>query len=194
MKKILLSLVLVILAGTAMSQNVIGDPVYYTDSTQYRPGHGMGYNQPSYHPYRQNQPQRLHHVRNTDVNRWFVETKMMLGELDGALGVDVAFVPEKWGVYGSSLWGNRYDWISCGGIYRITEPGRSRDWQLYGGLVFGPTMGSELGIRVAFDNFGANGFSWWSASLGMANVAGYGFINVGLSIGLSGAGLLEILL
>lgn len=189
MKKILLMMAVLLIGSTTLAQNVIGSPVYYNDSTQYRPGHGMGYeNERKTHPYHP-----LHLKQDYDYNKVFVETRLMLGGLDAAWGLDLSYVPGDWGGYVSNMWGSNYDYMSAGAVYRLSAPYSDYDWQLYGGLLFGPGMGCEGGVRVAFDNFGRNNFSWWSASLGVGSIQGYGFVKIGLSIGLTGIALIDLL-
>lgn len=189
MKKILLIVAVLLFGGSTFAQNVIGDPVYYSDSTQYRPGHGMGYeNTRHVRPYRPVRQQK-----GFDFNQVFAESRLMFGGLDAAWGVELAYVPGDWGGYVSNMWGVRYDYMSAGAIYRLSGSEAEHDWQLYGGLLFGPGMGCEGGVRLAFDNFGRNNFSWWSASVGFGSIQGYGFVKLGLSIGLSAITLIDLL-
>lgn len=190
MKKLAFFVLLLAMCGVAMAQDVIGEPIYYTDSTQYRPGHGMGYNihTPS-SSHRQYRPAQHRSLKENDFNKVFLESKVLLAPFDAALGLDLSYVPENWGIYASSLWGVNFDWITFGGVYRLSAPYSVNDWQAYGGLVFGPAVGFEAGIRLAFDNqLSPNNFAWWSVSMGVGCIQGIAFLNVGCSIGLSGLG------
>ena len=193
MKKWLLILCMIVVGGSVMSQNVIGKPKYYKDSTQYTPGHGMGYEAPSatlgVHKSQLGHP----------FNVVFLETTTMVGGSDIAFGLNLAVVPSAWGVYGSALWGFNYNWYKAGAIWRISRPNEWIDWQLYGGVVCGERynfeVGGELGFRFAMDNiYGSYRFSWWSMSMGIAVVRNSPFFTFGLSIGLSGLSLPAILI
>lgn len=187
MKKLFLLLVLLSSFGVAMAQNVIGAPVYYSDSTQYRPGHGTAYDSnPRLHRY----GTKGFAKSENDFNKIFLEAKAMIGTLDATLGASLTYVPDDWGLYASCMWGVNYDWSSFGGVYRLSGPYSQYDWQLYGGLVFGPGIGGEAGVRVAFDNvLSSNDFSWWSLSMGVTAIQGYSFFTMGCSIGLTGCGV-----
>lgn len=184
MKKIILVLVVLLVGGASMAQNVIGSPVYYTDSTQYRPGHGLDFEHPAHMHRVTPNHHRMRTVRN-DFNQVFLETRLMVGQLDVSVGFDVAYVfPSDWGIYASWMWGHYYDWPSMGAVYRLSSPGDDLDWQLYGGLVFGPAAGLEGGVRLAFDNWGRNNLSWWSLNMGVMEVQGYSFLTLGCSLGI----------
>lgn len=190
MKRILMILCLVMFGGMAMAQNVIGKPIYYSDSTQYRPGHGMDYDNPPM-MFDSHNSKRYYKTCNT----FFLESSMMFGAYDAAMGVNFSVVPAKWGIYGSALWGYNYDWVKAGGIFRITNLKSPVDWQVYGGLVFGPGVGADLGFRFSIDNiFGNHNFSWWSATMGVSIVGGSAFMTCGFSIALSGFSLFGFLL
>lgn len=123
-------------------------------------------------------------------SRYFLEGVMMCGFDHLALGIDLAYVPEHWGVYASLLEGVSFqsglnaDWMTMGLVWRpVTEPAKL-DWQLFTGPAFGIGNGWELGTRFAATNQGSR-FSWLSGSVSMMSLAGRSYFTIGLSWTLS---------
>lgn len=124
----------------------------------------------------------------------FGETMFMTGFHDSGLGLQLAYVPEKWGGYGTYIYGRHHDWFSLGAVWRLSEPWSNTDFQLYAGANYGHgygygyhrSLGYELGMRLAVTqsvNWGS--FCWTSLSLGVMRNAGHSYLTVGLSLDLT---------
>ena len=117
-----------------------------------------------------------------DFSSWFLEVKYLYGRRDMAIGVNLSYVPNILGVYGTFMNGINAYWGSAGVVYRFSHIHSRVDFQAYAGFVAGYGYGAEVGLRLARVNRHRKAFSWVSVSVG-ATITNYGsFINCGLSI------------
>ncbi len=162
--------------------NIIGAPVYYNQDGSVR-----GSRQPAPPSRRGGRPAMPeHHYLNNvglNFNSVFLEVEAAMGHRS-ALGLNLTYLPERWGVYGSALFGPRRQYYSIGPAVRLSGRQSSVDWHLYSGLTFGRRLGGEIGFRVAAPSRGHE-FCWTSASLGMAVIDGNSYLTLGLSLELS---------
>lgn len=170
MKKIFWSLILLCISSWAIGQNVIGSPRYYSDSSQYKPWHGYGYEK----------------THRSFENSLFIESQVLCGSYDVACGANIAWVPENVGFYGSFMTGINADWWSFGPVVRLSDKDSYTDVQLYGGITLadfysGLYPGGEIGIRVSkTEDSGI--LSLCGASIGMRYVGGSSFLTLGISL------------
>lgn len=162
--------------------NIIGSPVYYnTDGTV------RGSSQPARMPSHRSRPAmpERHYLNNVGLNfsSFFLEVEAALGQRS-ALGLNFTYLPERWGIYGSALFGPWREYFSVGPAVRLSGLQSSVDWHLYSGLTFGHRVGGEIGFRVAAPSHSSE-FCWSSASLGMAVIDGRSYLTLGLSLELS---------
>lgn len=178
MKRILILLAFSIIAGCAMSQNVIGKTIYYNDSTQYRPWHGYGYD-------------NTHYDFDDIFNTVFLEPSIMFSRDDLAFGFNLAVVPGQWGGYVKGAYSHYADWWSFGPAYRLSNRHQDYDLQLYGGLMIGHTpypnnVGGEIGLRISGDRTFCNSwYSLWSGSIGFSVINQDIFLTIGMSLPIS---------
>ena len=117
-----------------------------------------------------------------DFSSWFLEVKYLYGRRDKAIGLNLSYVPNILGVYGTFMNGVNAYWGSVGMVYRFSHIQSRVDFQAYAGFVAGYGYGAEVGLRLARVNRHRKAFSWVSVSVG-ATITNYGsFINCGLSI------------
>lgn len=168
-------------------QNVYGSTQYYNyeDDPDY-------YRRPK-NPYR---------TFGHNFNKLFVEGTILVSSyLDLAFGTHVSYVPQQWGgyvavmntinSYPSEVLLSPSDWYSVGATFRCSDPRKSSDTQLFGGLMFHEGAGCEFGMRYAADNiFGNRGFSWWGLSFSVGYVNHTSFLSIGLSLGFLATGAL----
>lgn len=169
--------------------NVLGTPVYYNrDGSVRTPGnHG--------NPRGEYQLPE-HHWRNTlgsHFNTYFCEAEAMIGDKDVAVGMNFTYLPERWGMYGSMLVGERHSYLSLGPTLRFSDKYDELDWQLYGGVMIGDGVGGEFGMRIAGSR-NESGFGWCSGSMGVAVMDGRGYMTLGLSLEITAIAALSVLL
>lgn len=181
--KRLVVIVLLLFSGTLWAQsgrNVIGAPVYYDTL-----GNVIGQDAPKDSLY--HRPK--HHFRNRledEFNSLFFELQSQFGGNDLAVGLQGAWLPKRWGFYGSVRSGLRYPYFSVGPALRLSDCGNTIDWHLYGGFVMGGNIrrpGAELGLRMAGKRNDL-GFAWSSFSVGAGYLDRQGYITFGLSLSL----------
>jgi hypothetical protein len=117
-----------------------------------------------------------------DFSKWFLEVKYLYGTRDMAIGLNLSYVPNIVGVYGTFMNGVNAYWGSAGVVYRFSRIDSRIDCQAYAGFVGGFGYGAEVGLRLARVNRHRKAFSWVSVSVG-ATITNYGsFVNCGLSL------------
>lgn len=168
-------------------QNVLGAPIYYD-----RYGNERGAKRPADNQYRRPERHYLNSLRNS-YNSFFFEMEGLFGYSDLAWGANFTYLPNRWGVYGSALFGIHHDYLSVGPALRLSSSEGGVDWHLYSGLMVGRHVGGEIGFRCAAPRSGG-GFCWTSASLGMAVVNGRSFVTCGMSLELSALLTLPVVL
>lgn len=166
--------------------NVLGTPVYYDTI-----GNAIGSKRQwsEYHRPR-------HHFLNNLEDRYcsfFLEAQTMLGPADVAGGVSFAYLPQRWGAYGSLRAGTRDGYVSLGPVLRLSGYESNIDWHLYGGLLFATrSVGAEAGLRIALPRR-STGFCWTSASMGLATVRGDVYLTAGISFDIVALSALSLL-
>ena len=181
MKRLVIIVLLLCCCGSLWAQkkgNVIGTPVYYDTL-----GNVIGQQRPTDTLY--HRPK--HHFHNRLENEFcaiFLEGQTLFSYNDVALGGQLAWVPSRWGVYGSGCIGHLDGRISVGPVWRMSDCGNWIDWQLYGGLTVSRRLGGEIGIRMASPEIWGD-FCWTSVSLSVGHVNGYNYVALGLSLTLS---------
>ena len=158
-------------------RNVLGAPVYYDTL-----GNVIGSSTPADTLYRRPRHHYLNRLED-EYNNFFLEMKSLVGT-DLAVGCQLAYVPNRWGIYCAGLTGFRYGYFTAGPVLRMSDCGDFFDWQLFGGLTVSHRPGAELGFRMAGPR-SEGGFAWtsFSMSLGFANNDPY--FTVGLSLSLA---------
>lgn len=117
-----------------------------------------------------------------DFSSWFVEVKYLYGTYDMAIGLNLSYVPNIVGFYGTFMNGVNAYWGSAGVVYRFSRIDSRVDCQAYAGFVAGFGYGAEVGMRLARVNRRHKAFSWMSVSVG-ATLTNYGsFFSCGLSL------------
>ena len=117
-----------------------------------------------------------------DFSSWFVEVKYLYGTYDMAIGLNLSYVPNIVGFYGTFMNGVNAYWGSAGVVYRFSRIDSRVDCQAYAGFVAGFGYGAEVGMRLARVNRRHKAFSWMSGSVG-ATLTNYGsFFSCGLSL------------
>ena len=165
--------------------NIIGSPVYYdlngnvigsqkTPQTQYH--------RPKHHYF---------NSHSLGFCNTFLELKGMVGR-EFVAGLALSYVPGQWGIYSSFVGNNSHRYLSMGPIIRLSNMTSDSDFQIYGGLLFSSSMGSEIGIRLAENKSGSK-FCWLSGTVGMAKIRSNYFLTFGLSLQLSALTLNELL-
>lgn len=158
-------------------RNVLGAPVYYDTL-----GNVLGAAGPQdsfYHRPKHHFLNRLEY----DFNSLFFEMETMFGGRDAALGMQLTWLPQRWGGYFEVSRGLRSYYFSAGPSLRLSDCGNIIDWHLYTGVVVGRGVGVEGGIRMAAPrNF--TGFCWTSFTMGGGYVDRQGFFTLGFSIAL----------
>ena len=167
--------------------NVLGAPVYYDTNGNIR-----GSKNPS--PYYQ---RPKHHYLNNLEERFcsfFAEGKWFHGGEDWGIGLNLTYLPERWGGYCSLMTGHA-NYVSAGPTLRLSDYESTLDWQLYGGLMSDyHSVGAEVGLRIAAPQYTSN-FCWTSATIGAAILGDRPFFTFGASFGIIGAvGLTAFLL
>ncbi len=167
--------------------NVLGSPIYYDLD-----GNAIGGNDrratasPRHHRQRPSGTYRMpeHHYLNNvgrNFNSYFFEVETLIGINDLALGANFTYLPERWGLYGSALGGNRRNYFSLGPALRLSGRDSRLDFQLYGGAVFGHRAGGEVGLRLAGPSRNSE-FCWASASMGLMFLGNDTYLTIGLSL------------
>ena len=99
---------------------------------------------------------------------------------DIGFGVHMAYVPGKWGGYGSmGLFDYNGFYTTFGAVLRPVDGLQLLDWQIYGGAAIGWRPGVEIGTRVAF---GDTDYSLCSFSFGRMFVDRTSYFTIGLNI------------
>ena len=169
-------------------ENILGAPVYYDAD-----GKAIGSGEPTRRTVKRPlDTSNLHPVTIDNFNHFFVEIEGLFNRRSGALGLNFTYLPGRWGVYGSALFGRGRQYYSLGPALRLSGASARIDWQLYGGVMTtGRLFGGEAGMRVA--SMADDGrFSWLSASAGCAVVNRRAFVTVGVGLELSALFLLFI--
>ena len=97
-------------------------------------------------------------------------------------GFNFTMIPDRWGGYGSVMFGLRDSYVTLGPAVRLSHSDHGLDWHLYGGLMLGGRhVGAECGLRVAAPQRRSE-FCWTSASMGVAAVNGDVYLTVGFSL------------
>ena len=123
----------------------------------------------------------------------FLELGVMGGWHQGAIGLNLAYVPNRWGGYAEGYIGSSFNTLNVGGVLRLMDDSHLLDWQLYGGLCAAHAPGLQLGMRLSSkQNAMQRSFSWWSLSGSSIWVGGERYFTAGLSIGLAATSLLLI--
>lgn len=123
----------------------------------------------------------------------FLELGVMGGWHQSAVGLNLAYVPSRWGGYVEGYMGSKFNTLNLGGVMRLMDDSHRLDWQLYGGLCIANAPGLQLGTRLSSQhNTMQKSFSWWSVSGSSIWMGGERYITIGLSIGLAATGLLLI--
>ena len=170
--------------------NVLGAPVYYNLDGSLRTSDNRHGNP------RGEYVRPRHHWRNTLDSRfctYFCEAESMLGPSDLAIGLNFAYLPDRWGIYGSLLTGINHDYASLGPVLRVSSFDDFCDWHLYGGLLVGHSIGGEVGMRIAAPRDHGS-FGWCSGSMGMAFIDGKSFVTIGLSLDITAIAALCLIL
>lgn len=155
--------------------NILGAPVYYDNN-----GNVRGSSNPSavYH-------RPKHHYLNNLDDRYcsfFAEGEWILGAGEWGLGLNLTYIPERWGAYASMLGGVHRNYLSAGPALRLSGYENTLDWHLYGGLITNfHSLGAEVGLRMATAKHNSE-FCWTSVSAGAAIVGGNAFLTFGASI------------
>lgn len=159
-------------------RNVLGAPVYYDTL-----GNIIGQPKPVDGLYRRPK----HHFNNrleNDFSSIFMEWQFKV-DYDFAFGCQVAWVPNRWGIYGSAC----VNWERCdfsvGPVWRLSDCGNWIDWQLFGGLACSRyALGAEVGIRMAAPRLRSD-FCWTSVSMTIGRMQESNYVTLGLSLLLS---------
>lgn len=181
MKRLVIIGLLLCCCSTLWAQkerNVLGAPVYYDTL-----GNVIGSKTPADSLY--HRPK--HHFHNRLENEFcalFLEGKTLFASDDMALGGQLAWVPRRWGVYGSGSLGFTRGYFSAGPVWRMSDCGQTIDWQLYGGLVMSHRMGGEVGLRIGAPKLWGD-FCWTSFSLTLGHVDRINYVSLGFSITLT---------
>ena len=134
-------------------------------------------------------------VYSDDFSRFFFEGVALISDYDYGVGFGgtMAYVPGRWGVYGTMM-GEPLDYrgyidrtfrFNAGGVVRPVMSASVIDWQLYGGLSIGRTVGVEIGTRFA-PSADINGlFGWWSCSIGKLYTPETSYLMLGISINIA---------
>ena len=172
---------MVVCIGAAIAQKgetLIGTPVYYD---QY--GNPKGSPVPADSTYHLPAHHYLnHHSAGDKFNKYFFEMEGTYWRQSAYVGFNFTYLPNRWGVYGSTLFSARGMGLSCGAALRLSGEDNLLDWHLYGGAVWNHDAGVEAGIRMALPATDDNRFCWLSTSAGLAFVDGRNYLTVGLSI------------
>ena len=119
MKRILVTAVLLLLAGVAVAQkpagdrNVLGAPVYYDTLGNVRGSKASSEGKvtlPKHHYFNK---------LSNDYNSMFLELDGWFGG-DIALGGSFTWLPERWGFYGKGLLGARSNYFAAGPALRLS--------------------------------------------------------------------------
>ena len=164
--------------------NILGAPVYYDRDGGVRGEHPRHYRNGEAPSSGRYQMPKHHYLNNlgTNFSSFFFEIETLLGPRDIAIGANLTYLPERWGVYGSALYGHYRNYWSVGPAVRLSGRDSFFDWQLYGGAMFADRrLGGEVGIRIA-SQARRSEFCWTSASLGWAFINGDSYLTVGLSL------------
>jgi len=177
---------MLLLCGASWAQsnrNVLGAPVYYDTM-----GNVIGqqadsfYHRPKHH---------FHNRLEYDFSSFFLEGEALLGPNDLAIGAQMAWVPQRWGVYCSGLTGVYYNYLSAGPVVRLSDCGDRIDWQMYAGLVASHRWGAEMGFRMAAPRQWGD-FCWTSMSLSFGYANRMSYFTLGFSLTLSSVVALTI--
>lgn len=164
------------------SGNVLGAPVYY-DLNGNRIGDGLPSADSTVGQQIYRRPKH-HYLNNLDdrYSTFFFEGEVLVGSSSMGLGANLTILPERWGGYGSVVFGMNEGYFSVGPVLRLSGYDSWLDWQLYGGLVLGDRhLGAEGGLRVAAPK--RNGeLCWTSMSLGFATLNGDVYMTMGFSL------------
>ena len=183
MKRLVIIAMLLLCSGvTAWAQrperNLIGMPVYYDTL-----GNIIGQDAPKDSLY--HRPK--HHFHNRLENEFcsvFLEGQTRL-ERNMSLGAQMAWVPQRWGIYGSGCISRDRCNFSVGPVLRLSDCGDWIDWQLYGGLSSSfLALGAEMGVRVASPKLWGD-FCWTSFSLTVGHIHETNYVALGFSLTLT---------
>lgn len=158
--------------------NILGMPIYYDTL-----GNVIGDGRPTPRGGHYRRPK--HHYFNNLSDQYcgfFCEATGMIGPADIAGGFNLTYLPERWGAYGSALFGVNHSYLTVGPALRLSGYDSRLDWQLYSGIVFGGMhVGAEAGVRLALPQQRSD-FCWSSASMGLGVINGDTYFTLGLSL------------
>jgi len=158
--------------------NVIGAPVYYDTLGNVIGGKTVPdsmYHRPKHH---------FHNRLENDFCSVFLEGQAKLGR-NMSLGAQMAWVPQRWGIYGSACINRDRCDFSVGPVLRLSDCGNWIDWQLYGGLSSSFfALGAEVGVRMAAPKLWGD-FCWTSFSLTVGRIHEANYVALGLSLTLT---------
>ena len=171
--------------GEKKERNILGTPVYYD-----RNGNVIGTSRPARKEYHM---PRHHYMNNMKhyCNSYFVECKGLFGS-DYAAGVAFTYLPDRWGIYGSWMANKFRSYVTVGPALRLSSADSKMDLQVYGGLMYTRRVGAEVGLRISGLKDKHN-YSLISGTVGMAYIGNVGYITTGISLELTAACLLGIL-
>ena len=168
-------------------RNVLGAPVYYDTL-----GNVIGQKEPADSVY--HRPK--HHFRNRledEFCAFFLEGQAMLHSNRINFGGQLAWIPQRWGVYGSSVIGPGCCHLSLGPVWRVSDCGNRVDCQIYGGLASEllSSLGAEVGIRLAAPKQWSD-FCWTSVSVTVGHVHETNYVILGFSLALTSLAAITI--
>lgn len=166
----------------AKEANVLGAPVYYDLNGnvlgERRVASGKTPADGVYH-------RPKHHYLNSLDNRYssiFVEGELLMGSSNVGVGANLTVLPNRWGGYGSAVFGVDGSHFSLGPALRLSGPESSMDWHLYCGVVLGERhLGAEGGLRMALPKVRGE-FCWTSVSMGVLALNGDVCMTFGVSL------------
>lgn len=129
-------------------------------------------------------------VPNNKLSTHFLEGSFTFGFEGIGLGANYAYVPKRWGAYGSYVYDvySQRSWFSAGAEIRVVMEPSAMDWHLYAGPAYGvgKGLGYELGTRFALGQTeNTKTFAWTSFSLGVMHFQDVNYIMVGASVSIS---------
>lgn len=125
-------------------------------------------------------------IYEQNYSKLFLEAILAIGMDDAGLGVNITYLPNHWGGYGSIYFLEQRTAVSLGVAFRPVTTTSFLDWQLYTGAVISNGLGFEFGTRFS-SNADINGgpFAWWSGSIGRMYINGYRFTTIGFSVSIA---------
>lgn len=124
-------------------------------------------------------------LNSHDHCKLFIELGVALSTeiSDYGFGLNVAYVPDRWGAYGSiGAFDYNGFYATCGAVLRPVAETSIIDWQIYGGLAIGWYPGVEIGTRIGI---GKGILSMCSISLSRVYVDRTRYTTLGLNIDLA---------